>query len=150
MTTAARHLPAGEAETLWLLADRLTRRGRIAGAPLNTAEVMVPADGGVPVHRHPSPETFTVLSGVVIFTLETAAGLAEVMAGPGDLIAIPGGSWHGYRNGNGAPATMLIVYDDTLEAFFSEAGQREAAAVTPERAGAVIACAVRHGMEIKA
>jgi quercetin dioxygenase-like cupin family protein len=149
---AAWKISAAEGTVRSLLGDRLTYKGRITGCNLHLAECVIPPGGGVPIHRHPSPETFILREGRLLFTLGDGDSLHESEASAGDVVAAQSMAWHAFRNTSAAPAVFTIVYDDSLEAFFEDvgAGVKPFAAPTQERIAHVLARAAAHGMQVKA
>jgi quercetin dioxygenase-like cupin family protein len=70
-------------------------------------EATVPAGGGPPAHAHPDQEeTFYLLSG----ELEFLDGDHTFTAAAGDLIHIPRGTRHRFRNRGAHAARMLFMF----------------------------------------
>lgn len=151
MTTDGTILIPSSLTPIWMLGDRMRRFGRLADGVSFLSECQVPPGSGVPVHAHPSPETFIIRSGELTITLGDGQGLRDVACRPGDVITMPSMGWHAYRNRGAAPVEMYCLYDRTLEAFFDELASTEppAGPPTPQLMKAVIACALRHGMQIR-
>lgn len=139
---------ASDAETLFVLGDRVTLRGAVAGTGMNLVEVEVPPGSGVPPHRHASAETFRVLSGRAAFTVETAAGPAEVLAGEGDILRVPSMALHAYRNASDSPLRFLAILEPTLIAFFRDVATPAPlqGPPPPDAVAAVMTAAERHGI----
>ena len=154
MTEGLRHVPAGGGDTLRVIADTVTFKGRLDGAAdrLVVAEVEVPPGAGTPLHSHASAEVFRVLSGELEFSTLDEGGRVRVRAAAGDVVSVPSGTPHGYANRGGSPAVVLVVFDDAMERFFRAAGvsAREAAAGPPGAAevARVMAAAAAHGIRI--
>lgn len=75
--------------------------------------------GGPSAHFHRGyAETFYVLSG----TVRLYDGNRWFDANPGDLLYVPPGGIHAFRNESGAPAAMLIILTPGAdrEAYFAE------------------------------
>jgi quercetin dioxygenase-like cupin family protein len=75
-----------------------------------------PDSVAVPVHSHAERETFYVLGGEI-------QGLCEnqwITLGAGDVLDVPGGLKHGWRNVSGAPASLLLVVPMRLGRFLRE------------------------------
>src|SRR5262249_10937239 len=53
--------------------------------------------GGPPLHAHPGPETFYVLTGEFLFTQQGAGGVSTLRAGPGAVVHAPGGVPHRFE-----------------------------------------------------
>jgi mannose-6-phosphate isomerase-like protein (cupin superfamily) len=68
---------------------------------------MAAAQGGPQPHFHRSiSESFYILSG----TIRLFDGARWIDARPGDLLFVPEGGIHAFRNDSGAPASMLILF----------------------------------------
>jgi quercetin dioxygenase-like cupin family protein len=63
---------------------------------------------GAPLHSHPKPEVFVVLSGTCSF-FWGRKGENEVTLGPWDTISFPAGTMEGFRNVGDEEATLLVV-----------------------------------------
>lgn len=140
--------PPEAADTLWVVCDRIRFLGEIPGTTLALVEVEVPPGSGTPPHTHASPEVFRVLSGEVTFGLFASTPPREVVAGPGTVVTVPGGAPHNYRNAGRQPATVLVVLDHSMVAFFRDLGRREPPPDLPpsetELAAVLAACARHH------
>ena len=76
--------------------------------------------GGVPKHSHPhQSEQFAVEDGNVSFRV----GRERIEAGPGDVVDIPAGTKHSFRNRTNADATFRAVLTpgENAERFFLDA-----------------------------
>ena len=73
---------------------------------------------GPPLHRHREAETFRVLAGRYLYELDGR----RFEATEGDLVIVPGGAAHAFRNIGAAPARQLIIITPGLDAaaFFTE------------------------------
>lgn len=140
-----------QAETVWVVRDRIRFMGEVPGTDLALLEVEVPPGSGTPPHRHASPEVFRVLTGEVTFAIFEPGPPREVVAGAGSVVTVPTNVPHNYRNAGGGPATMLVVVDRSMTAFFRDLGRTEIPAGGPpseaEIANVLAACA-RHGITI--
>jgi oxalate decarboxylase/phosphoglucose isomerase-like protein (cupin superfamily) len=107
-------------------------------------DVRMPPGGGPPaLHRHDPEEIYRVDRGTLTLYVEDADGEIERhVAGPGDVVHIPGGRAHTVRNESGEEATALAVFSPgaPMERFF-----RAAAAV--ESRDDLPALAAEHGIE---
>jgi quercetin dioxygenase-like cupin family protein len=83
----------------------------------------IPPGGCVPLHSHPDPEGFFVLSGAVQVLAERGDGLQWLDVVEGDFIDIPGGAKHAFRNASGGPVVQLITTTSPLGRFFQEIGR---------------------------
>lgn len=100
-----------------------------------TVQVLTPIDGDpgapcalrgalppgtvVPMHAHPDPETFVMLSGELDGWQEQAGWRR---ARPGDAVHVPGGVRHAWRNPGAEPAVSIVVTTARMGAFFAEIG----------------------------
>ena len=85
-------------------------------------DMLIPAGGGPPPHRHNFEECFHVLEGSVEVTLrdEPPVGLDA-----GETVNIPANAPHSFRNGGDVPARLLCTAVPAgLEAYFAEFGDR--------------------------
>lgn len=141
----------GDAEALWVVRDRMRFMGDLAGTDLSVIEVDVPPGSGTPPHTHASPEIFRVLSGEITFGLFNDGPPQMVRAEPGTVVTVPSNVGHNYANTGAAPATMLVVLERAMTAFFRDLGRTDAPPAGPpsdaEIADIMAACA-RHGIAI--
>ena len=145
-----RTLPADQGEILWVLGDRLRLLGELPGTGLHVAHLSVPPGSGPPLHTHPSPELFHITSGELAFHTVEDGRSRTIIARPGDTIAVPPGTLHGFRNEAGAEAHALVWLDEHLLAFFREVGSASppAGPPTPSEIRRVVEIARQHGMTI--
>ena len=110
-------------------------------------EVRMPAGGGPPaLHRHAPFELYRVERGELSFYLEDDRGaVTRTVAGPGQVIAIPGGREHTVRNETGDEAGAFVVLFPGAE---MESFVRGAGALGAPRMEDVLALASAHGIEI--
>jgi FAD/FMN-containing dehydrogenase len=76
-----------------------------------------------------------------------------VRAAAGDVVSVPSGTPHGYANGGGAPAVVLVLFDASMERFFRAADALSAAEApagppSAEEVARVMAAARAHGIRI--
>lgn len=140
-----------EADALWVVRDRVRFMGELDGTELAVLEVEVPPGSGTPPHRHASPEIFRVLSGELTFGRFGDGPPAMTTAAAGTVVTVPGHVPHNYQNAGTAPATMLVVVERSMAAFFRDLGRTAAPPAAPpgeaELAEVLAACA-RHGITI--
>ena len=119
-------------------------------------DMLIPAGGGPPRHRHNFEECFHVLEGSVEVSLRDEPA---VRLQAGETVNIPANAPHAFRNGADVPARLLCTAVPAgVEAFFAEFGDRVPSRTSPppdlsedeiqqrrERAGAL---AAEYGMEI--
>ena len=83
----------------------------------------IPPGMSVPLHSHPEPESFFVVSGKGKVLTERDGRLKWVDVKPGDFIHIPGGAKHAHRNTSSEPLVELATTNTTLGQFFLEVGR---------------------------
>jgi mannose-6-phosphate isomerase-like protein (cupin superfamily) len=85
-------------------------------------DMLIPAGGGPPPHRHDFEECFRVLEGSVEVALRDDP---PVRLQAGETVNIPANAPHSFRNGAEVPARLLCTAAPAgLEAFFAEFGDR--------------------------
>ena len=145
-------VPPSDADRLTVGLDELTVRvtSDVTGGALLAIEVRMPAGGGPPMlHRHDAVEIYRVQSGELVIYVEDDAGeLARVVAGAGNVVAIPSGREHTIRNESRAEALAYVVFapGSEIESFMRAAD--ELAARGAAAAADVLALAERHGIEM--
>lgn len=116
------HVPDGEGITKWFSGDVYTVKVQAASTngSLGAIVASVPTGGGPVPHTHPAhDETFYLLSG----ELEFLDGEETFVAGPGDLVFVPRGNQHRFKNTGLHPAKMLFFYTPGgVEQVFVEGG----------------------------
>jgi oxalate decarboxylase/phosphoglucose isomerase-like protein (cupin superfamily) len=121
-----------------------------SGDAIAAFEVRMSAGGGPPaLHRHAPFELYRVQDGELTFYLEGSdGGIERSVAGPGSVVAIPGGSEHTIRNESDAEARAFVVFSPggEMERFAREAGALAASGQpTIEE---IMTLAHAHGIEI--
>jgi quercetin dioxygenase-like cupin family protein len=92
-------------------------------------DMLIPAGGGPPPHRHNFEECFRVLEGSVEVTLRDDS---PVRLEAGETVNIPANVPHAFRNGADVPARLLCTAVPAgLEAFFAELGDRVSSRTSP-------------------
>ena len=76
----------------------------------------------VPLHAHPDPETFVMLSGTLEGVIVGDGHPDWAPVGIGQAFSVPGGARHAWRNDSDEPAVSLILTTSTLARFFAEIG----------------------------
>jgi quercetin dioxygenase-like cupin family protein len=108
------HAAAGSGQALDVVGDLLVLRTEpTQEAPMLAVETTVAPGGGPPPHTHTAEELFLVREGRLAFV--TGKPGVERPAGPGDVVHVPGGRPHAYRNVGQAAARMFVVFDDGLQ-----------------------------------
>jgi quercetin dioxygenase-like cupin family protein len=82
----------------------------------------IPSGVVVPMHSHPDPETFLVLSGRLEGLQATRDEHAWTAVGPGDVFHVPPNARHAWRNPDDVPAVTIIVSTVKIGRFFREVG----------------------------
>jgi len=142
-----------QADSLWVVRDRVSFLGAVPGSSLSLLELEVPPGSGTPPHTHASPETFRVLSGEVTFGLFDEKPPRFAVAGPGAVVRIPSHAAHNYQNAGPVPATLLVLVDDSMVRFFRDLGKAQRPPEAPPAAAeiaAVMAACSRHGINLLA
>lgn len=86
----------------WLVSQSLHNSGT-----MTVGRVVIKADHGNPVHRHPNcDEVLHVLHG----RIEHSLGDSKYVMNPGDTISIPAGVWHNARALGETDAEMVICF----------------------------------------
>jgi len=79
--------------------------GRDTAGRYSLIDMLVPAGGGPPPHRHDFEEMFTVLDGEVVFTFRGD----PIVVRRGETINVPANAPHTFRNASDAPARLLCM-----------------------------------------
>jgi len=119
-------------------------------------DMLIPAGGGPPPHRHDFEECFHVLEGAVEVTLRDDP---PVRLQAGETVNIPANARHSFRNPTDATARLLCTATPAgLERYFAEFGDRVDSRTSPppelteaekrERLERGMARAADYGMEV--
>ena len=118
------HRSAGTGKSYWGPGDVYTFlvTGEESNGAYFAMEALVPAGGGPPMHIHRNEhETFYVLEGECTFRLEDET----IVAGPGDVVNIPIGARHFFRNDGTEPTKLIISFSPAgIEKFFEASLER--------------------------
>ncbi len=138
----------GAGESLSVMGDLITfkLRANETGGAFTLFEGLVAPGGAEPIHFHyREDETFYVLEGTVLFLI----GEEWRDAPAGSVIHVPRGTVHGFHNGSGAPARLLVLNmpGGLHEELFVAMSQLPPPA-SPEDGAALVALAHRYGTEI--
>jgi quercetin dioxygenase-like cupin family protein len=102
-----------------------------------------PEGSGPPPHSHPWDEAFYVIEGQVAFDIDAAG---DLVAGPGTLVHVPGGSTHWFRFGPDGAEMLSITSRAGASAFFTQV-DREVSPSDPDL-GVLIGIATAHGLDV--
>jgi quercetin dioxygenase-like cupin family protein len=83
----------------------------------------IPPGVSVPLHRHPDPESFYLLSGAVRALSQRGGAFEWLDVKPGEFVHVPGNVKHAWRNTSSEPAVQLIVTTPKIGRFFQEIGK---------------------------
>ena len=112
----------------WVEDPALRQRHRFSrstdpdGGEVLHVETWIEPGGGVPPHVHPAmEERFHVLEGRASFL----AGRTWLEAGPGEVVVVPPGTRHAYRNRSDAPAHIRcdVRPPSSLQEFLEEVAE---------------------------
>jgi quercetin dioxygenase-like cupin family protein len=118
------HTVAGQGQR-WRVMDDVVE-ARLRGAETDGAysvfEVASPPGAGPSMlHTHPPQETFYILEGSYEFGGVGPDGAYTLRATAGDVVHIPAGAPHGFKNVGDTPGRLLVIYEPPgkMEAFFA-------------------------------
>jgi mannose-6-phosphate isomerase-like protein (cupin superfamily) len=115
------------------------------------ADVVLPPGGGPPMlHRHASTEVYRVCDGeLAIYRAQAGDAIERIVAGPGDVVVLPGNIEHTVRNESAAAAEAYVVFTpgEPAERFLRACARLADAGGAPDIAE-VLATAERHGVRI--
>jgi mannose-6-phosphate isomerase-like protein (cupin superfamily) len=80
----------------------------------------VPPGSCVPLHSHADPETFIIVSGELEALTKPAEGYRWTGLKAGDILHVPGGAKHAWRNTSPKPAVAIVVTTPKLGRFLLE------------------------------
>jgi mannose-6-phosphate isomerase-like protein (cupin superfamily) len=117
------YVPAGEGESVFLVGDTYTTLlpSTATGGIFTLLEALVLPQAGPPPHcHHREEETFYLLEGRLVFTVDGRDYEAE----PGATIYVPRDVVHSYSNVGEGPAKMLFMYSPAgMDGMFPELGK---------------------------
>jgi quercetin dioxygenase-like cupin family protein len=102
-----------------------------------------PEGSGPPPHSHPWDEAFYVIEGEVHFGIGADQ---DLVAKPGTLVHLPGGTTHWFRFGVGGAQMISITSRAGASAFFTQV-DAEVSPTDPDL-GALTGIAVAHGLDV--
>ena len=155
-----KYVPAGSGPMYCGPGDRVTflvTGAESHGSCFIIEGLAAPRGGGPPPHiHHFEDETFFILEG----TATLQAGGREIHAKPGDLIHIPRGTVHSFKNESDKPARALIIISPAgptgMQQFFEESftPATDRSATPPPVSEALVKrmmeAAARNGLELVA
>ena len=103
-----------------------------------------PEGSGPPPHTHPWDESFYVIDGEIMFSINDH----QETAVPGTLVHLPAGTKHWFRFGNGGGEMLSITSREGASHLFTDL-DREISPDQPDFAK-LIEVSLRHGMEVLA
>ncbi len=109
---------------------------------------IIPPGGSIPLHSHDDTEDFFVLSGQAQALKQMPEGAEWIAGKAGDLIHVPGGVPHAWRNISSEPLVVLILTTTRIGHFFQETGRPVTSVpqpVTPEELAHFAAVAAAYG-----
>lgn len=138
-----------DADSLWVVADRIRFCGGLAWSDLELIEVEVPPGSGTPPHSHASAEMFYVIDGTLtVGSFPKGAAPVLLEASKGSTVTIDSWAPHNYSNASDQPVKMLVVIGASMIAFFRDIGTVERQGQPDvDRIGAAMQ---RHGIEMAA
>ena len=102
-----------------------------------------PEGSGPPPHSHPWDEAFYVIAGQVSFGVD---GNDNLLAPPGTLVHLPGGSTHWFRFGPGGGEMISMTSRPGAASFFTDV-DREVSPADPDF-GVLLEVASSHGLTV--
>ena len=109
---------------------------------------VIPPGVVVPLHSHADVEDFFILSGQAQALKQVPEGYEWLDGKAGDLIHIPGGVPHAWRNISTEPLVALFITTPKMGRFFQEVGKPATGTpqpVTPEDLVRFLAVSTKYG-----
>ncbi len=99
----------------------LTEPGADDGSPC-IMRGTIPPGGAAPLHSHPDPETFILLSGEAEALAEWNGDLGWAQIEPSGIFHVPSGAKHAWRNRSQQWAVLIVVSTSRMGRFFRAIG----------------------------
>ncbi len=101
-----------------------------------------PEGSGPPPHNHPWDESFYVIKGEMAFGFDKS----DMIAVPGTLVHLPGGTTHWFRSGKGGCEMVSMTSREGASRLFADFDRE----ISPEKPdlGKLIEIARRHGLVV--
>jgi quercetin dioxygenase-like cupin family protein len=84
---------------------------------------VIPPGVFIPLHSHLDTEDFYIISGQAQALKQTPEGYEWIDGKAGDLIHVPGGVHHAWRNVGSLPLVALLITTTKMGRFFQEVGR---------------------------
>ena len=159
---SGRHYSIGakDGATYYVIGDRITIK--LTGEETNNEYFIVeivsePGGGPWFLHTHPPQETFHVLDGQFEIYYQDEDGSKQIIvANVGDLVHVPGGVPHGFKNVSDDLGRVLVTYHPAhmMLDFFQDLGIEMVDRDTPPQLDGppdvdhAVATFLKHGMEL--
>jgi len=104
-----------------------------SSAEFCTLKGTIPAGVSIPMHSHADVEDFVVVKGQVTGLQVGPSGHKWIIGNVGDLLHVPSGVPHAWRNDTQEPVELLIFTTPKLGRFFKEIGRPVTTPPTPAR-----------------
>ncbi len=101
-----------------------------------------PEGSGPPPHSHPWDESFYIIRGEITLGMDRS----EMIASPGTLVHVPGGTTHWFRFGKGGCEMLSMTSREGASRLFADF-DREISPDEPDL-GKLVEIAKRHGLAI--
>ncbi|MFN0089608.1 MAG: cupin domain-containing protein [Acidimicrobiales bacterium] len=131
-------------QTLRVVGDEITvvADGPVTGGGFELFVLDGPEGSGPPPHAHPWFESYVVLEGEVLVSVDGS----ERLLTEGDTAIVPAGAVHTFTIRSSRARFSVATSGDKASAFFADLSARVPGAPTPETLPGVIEVAKRHGL----
>jgi quercetin dioxygenase-like cupin family protein len=137
-------ITANDSDILNVVGDRLRviAEGSEIGGAFEVFDVEGDEGSGPPPHAHPWTESFYVLEGTLMITVDDEQTLAHA----GTTVVVPAGMVHTFRVAASRARFITTSSGDKAAAFFRDLASTASGAPTDETLPLVIEVAKRHGL----